>query len=247
MPEDYYPNRPLEIENMSLHKFMSWYDYKTSPCAKSHTNCHKLKNNKGFIHKRSEAKVLKTPNIKCINEKSTELYFHNILYLFLPWRNENELSDQSVSYFDKYEKSTNENLIDQNSFQHFDIGQQRTNLATQRAKEIIDNLENNPSDHESDENDDQNIEAELGILEYPYDHVNPINLQEKIIALNNEQKDVFTKVTNTIEHIDMHDRGQCSCKHRPKALRLFCSGVAGELSVKFLTNPIRLNYICLID
>ncbi len=86
--DTYYPNRPLIYEDMSLYHFASWYDHKKVQCSTTHTLCFALNDNHGFMHLRSEPKVIQTTNIKCISPESTEEYFHQLLIMFLPWRHE---------------------------------------------------------------------------------------------------------------------------------------------------------------
>jgi hypothetical protein len=229
MPEDYYPNRPDELEDMSLFNFMSWYDYKTKQCTKQHKDCHILKNKFGYIHKRSSAKVLKTPHIKVINPETSELFFHNILYLFRPWRNENELCSEN-SYHEHFNKVSNDQAFhfDDFNYRKYDYDLKRTNAANDKVQAILqepneiepDNPEHIVEQHVS------NSEA-LGVFDYPYKKVTQAELMTDVAALNVEQKDVFYKVTETIDHQTMHKLNQCQCNECPRPLRLFCSGVAG--------------------
>ena len=55
--ENCYPNRPDILRMINLHNFVAWYDYSKHPCLTNtnHENSLKLKNNFGYLHKRSEA------------------------------------------------------------------------------------------------------------------------------------------------------------------------------------------------
>ena len=49
MLDNYYKNRPDSLERMCLQDLNSKYDYKKSPCNKSHEDCCQLKNNFGYF------------------------------------------------------------------------------------------------------------------------------------------------------------------------------------------------------
>jgi hypothetical protein len=69
-------NQNLKILlKVCLYQFAAWYDYKAVKCPKTHNNCYELLNQLGFIHLRTEEKVINTANIKCIDNDSTESYF----------------------------------------------------------------------------------------------------------------------------------------------------------------------------
>ena len=87
LADDYYPNRPDSLKNVCLRYVVEWFEY-TTKCSPSHQECLTLKNNLGFLHKRSKPKLIKTQNIKPVDADSTEQYFHQLLFLFKPWRNE---------------------------------------------------------------------------------------------------------------------------------------------------------------
>ena len=59
MIDHYYKNRPDSLNDMSLHNLCSNYDYKKNPCNASHTECYSLKNNFGYLHKRSKSALIK--------------------------------------------------------------------------------------------------------------------------------------------------------------------------------------------
>ena len=137
--DDYYPNRPEEHDEMSLFYFASWYELKPKACqdTKAHNNCFQLGNSYGFMHCQSKERIIQTANINCINSQKTEEYFHQLLILFLPWRNENELYLGCDTYFEAYKLALEYNLFDANTMQNFQMRKKKTDQAISRAKEII--------------------------------------------------------------------------------------------------------------
>ena len=65
--DDYYPNRPDALNQTCLYSFDSWYEYKTKKC---HDKCYELKNNLGFLHKRTKSRVMKVMRFLFIIWKS---------------------------------------------------------------------------------------------------------------------------------------------------------------------------------
>ena len=194
-----------------------------------------MHNDLGYIHKRSQAKVLKTPNIKVSNDETSELYFHNLLYLFMPWRNEKELKCRG-SFFESYNHAISacESTFDKLYFNKYDHELKRTNAAIDKFKAIVQDLNTNDVEQvESKPNEHTTDIDVLGVFEYPYTKVDNLILNKDIEALNKEQKDVYYRVTESIEHQSMHHAHQCTCNEYPKPLRLFCSGVAGSLYLNF--------------
>lgn len=66
--DNYYPNRPDCLKNITLHDFVALYDYSKVACPKNdnHQSCLCLKNDFGYLHKRSEPKLIKVPYYKHI-------------------------------------------------------------------------------------------------------------------------------------------------------------------------------------
>lgn len=115
----YYPNRPENFELMSLHEFEANYEYLTKKCPESHKNCHTLNNNLGFMHFRSEPKVIQTRYIKCSNLENIEIFFHQAVILFLPWRDEDELLCGQVTYHEAFNFCIERNLLDMERLKRF--------------------------------------------------------------------------------------------------------------------------------
>jgi ATP-dependent DNA helicase PIF1 len=247
MADNYYPNRPDEINCLSLFAVMTWYEYSSKACEKSHTQCVKLNNNLGFFHKRSDEKVLQTPNIKCIDEKSIENYYHHLLFLFLPWDNEDELYCSFSNYLEAFEyvlEHAKEFHFDLENYYKFTERDKKTQIAIDRAKKIISETEQRKIDLDQPNPIVQHNENLLGVGDYNAPIVTAQEVIENTNKLNRDQKKVFDKVTKTVEHIEAHKKKDCNCLNCPKPLRLFTSGVAGT-GKSFLIHAIckRLNHL----
>ncbi len=116
--DDYYPNRPEELNDLCLHTVQAMYDYKTKIC---HVNCPKLNNNLGYLHKRAKAKVIKVPYIKPVDSESTERYCFQMLQLFKPWRCESELKGEFESYREALKYASDNNSLKSDEYNNFEI------------------------------------------------------------------------------------------------------------------------------
>ena len=54
-------------------------------------------------------------------------------------------------------------------------------------------------------------------------------LKDDINKLNTDQNNVFAEVIETVQHQESHKLNKCSCLKKPETLRLFTSGVGGNL------------------
>ena len=232
--DDYYPNRPDILEEMCLFEFLALYDLKPEACSKSHVECTALKidpsTNRpfGFIHKRAIEKILNMATIKPADAESTEAYFRQILFLFLPWRDEDSLKNGFATYHEAYTNSVDlagQKLItfDIERLDRFQFVQKRTSIALEIAKRIRE--EN--SYNEVEFNNRAGPET-VGAADFVLTTVDPNVLLTKLKALNKDQKYVFDKVINSIDHIEAHKSNLCTCNRPPRPIRFFCSGVAGN-------------------
>jgi ATP-dependent DNA helicase PIF1 len=247
MVDDYYPNRPDELEAASLFSLMTWYEYKSKKCEPSHKLCLALKNNLGFLHKRNDEKVLQTPNIKCIDDKSIENYFHQLLFLFLPWDKEEDLLVSYDSYVKAFEfvyANHEKYKFDCDNYNKFTERDKKVQISVEKAKKIISEHEQRKIDLDQPNQLVQQNENILGVGDYNVPVVTFEEVSESTSKLNSGQKQVFDKVTSTIEHRQEHKNKTCLCPNCPPPLRLFTSGVAGT-GKSFLINTIckRLNHL----
>ena len=248
--DNYYPNRPQELENFSLFNFVTNYEIKKEACNPAkHQECYTLYNNFGYIHKRSVPRVLRIYDIKLNSVENIEKYYFQQLFLFKPWRQEEELILHSNNYRDAFNRTlfnSNEHKsnFDIINFKKFDAESKLHELARQKVIEIQQIIDNEIKSecHEGDLIKDQTQplkEPRLGVLDYIDTIIDANVLDAQIKSLNFNQQRIFNKV---ISHIASYKKPK-NCKllsstfDSNKPLRLFVSGVAGLLTgnVIFLT------------
>lgn len=230
--DNYYPNRPDILEDMCLYDFYSWFDYKTTKCIDKHELCETLQNNLGYLHRRTKPKLLKTPKIKPNNPETIQNYFHQILMLFLPWRNEDDdLKLGTDSYQKAFQHAIDNKIINQCLMTEFQDQRAKIETAINKAKELAETTNGNFLPNESEiqhSNDNFNKELlNLGVTDINIAPVNIEQIDKNIHSLNNEQKVLFDKVIQTISHQEAHTNRECKCLVKPKKLKIFCSGLAG--------------------
>lgn len=92
--DDYYPDRPAELEEMSLYDFSRWYDVKPHQL-KSDRQCYQLRNAK-YLVKRISPYLIN--HYKFSFHQTPEKYFFALLILFMPWRDTKELKGKFNTY-----------------------------------------------------------------------------------------------------------------------------------------------------
>ena len=102
---DVYPARPDELEDMSLHDLLRWYEK-----AKIISNKESLQL-KGFNqHLKRRRNRLYIITHQTVNphqsEEKKELYFYYLLKLFKPWRRESDLLHEGSTYFDTFQSES---------------------------------------------------------------------------------------------------------------------------------------------
>ena len=139
LADDYYPNRPDSLKNVCLRYVVEWFEYTTTKCSPSHQECLTLKNNLGFLHKKSKPKLIKTQNIKPVDADSTEQYFHQLLFLFKPWRNEiYDLKQNFKTYEESFRNSVNNKSINDCLLTEFQDKKTKINKSIEFANELIE-------------------------------------------------------------------------------------------------------------
>jgi len=228
MIDTYYPNRPLSLETKCLYEIVSNYDYKKKECIdnQKHNECVTLQNNCGFLHKRNDICLIKTPQYKSSNESTKENFYHQLLMLFKPWRNENELIANFHSYEDAFIKF-NENEQNNNIFNEYKKRIKKIEVTIKYLETLTNQIQN------EEEKTEQPVESEQEIFfEVPYHKLNQENLNTKISQLNLEQRQVFEQIADRLKHQEQHKNSECKCGSEIKPLRLFCSGSAGMIELK---------------
>ncbi|XP_074098875.1 ATP-dependent DNA helicase pif1-like [Cotesia typhae] len=97
--DDYYPNRPKDLENLCLYNFAKWYDTtKTEP--KNNLNEYYEIRPGLFLKKRLRGYLINHFRYNIANRP--EDYFYSLLLLFQPWRNTDELKNGFETYTESF-------------------------------------------------------------------------------------------------------------------------------------------------
>ena len=230
MIDSYYPARPDNLENMCLYDFASNYvhNYKIKKSNKLDT--YELKKNLGFITKRTKPVFLSTPTFSP-NNINREKYFHQIIILFKPWRNENDdlLLHNQDTYENSFKYFYEQKIISEKNTIFIDQ-QKRINEASFRLTETYHLLTNNNKDLKNTFliKDTNKYEYYKEFLENINKNrsKNEIELNEKIGCLNNDQKQIFNDI---IDHINK----QMINKDNIKSFKKFTSGFGGNIFINF--------------
>ena len=107
----------------------------------------------------------------------------------------------------------------------------------QDAKKICDSLLNEEldtsfNDYNSSAEDDECVNDLMSNLAMDLNctYSGETNkLKDDINKLNTDQNNVFAEVIETVQHQESHKLNKCSCLKKPETLRLFTSGVGGNL------------------
>lgn len=228
----YYAQRPDSLEEKSLHDMASEFDVK-----KYNPHCDdrnkwsgkpQFKNGKGYFNERRKPCLIKFPNINPeVSADSREKYFHNLLMLFKPWREESELLCGCATYEEAFLTLENDACFEKMVKVH--RAKEALNEALKYAKEV------EKKGIEEDQQVTEAMEAD-DALDAGFEENEPCQaarmrdeneLEAMVGGLNEDQKTVFDQITNVIDHRETHEqqRNSCTC---PGYHRLsFVSGVGG--------------------
>lgn len=228
MLDNYYPNRPDQLENMCLHTLVSWFEYKSEKCNHKGDDCFSLKNNLGYLHKRKKPKVIKVPNIQPTDQTSLERHCYQMLLLFVAWRDERALKTTEQSYQLALNEANSKCLFSDESYSNFQIKKNKIKTAIEYINKI--NQENDTNLDNENNIADTDI-YDLGVEELLNDIIDPNQVDQKIKSLNSEQLEIFNYIVQLIDHQEIYPKNEYET---PKKVRIFCSGVAGNVYLCFI-------------
>jgi len=100
--DTYYPNRPAELENMSLHDFLAWHDIVKQQPSDKVTHYPMFDR---FLKKRQKPYLIN--HFKYNPQQEPEKYFYAMLLLFRPWRDTASLIGDHLMCKDAFYASKN--------------------------------------------------------------------------------------------------------------------------------------------
>ena len=258
--ETYYPKRSVELENESLYSIVQNYNFKHGDKPENDKpdpadyvpNLEKEKEDdsddeekdeddskgkkyycldgKGYFTKRKKLTVVKTRYISN-NPQNEELFYHALLMMFVPYRDEESLKLDQTTW-----KAAFEEHIKQPEYE-FLLEKKEWKLKWQKGTELKTTLEEEATAEENSEEvepwqfneaeNDYSPEAcvNAGFREKS-DYKTSEGLQKRVDMLNKKQKEIYEDIMKTLEHQLKHDKKECTCSN-VNQIRKFISGGAG--------------------
>eukprot|EP00116_Pleurobrachia_bachei_P000093 sb/3460355/ len=227
---DFYPNRPKSLENMSLATFSSSYAKCYDDRYVSLVIKDKFGVTLGKFRKLKKAPVIYS-NRYSLKEKP-ELFYHNLLMLYKPWRKEEDILGESSSYEREFYRCADSGSYAElvnGAAVKINIEKGRENMK-EREKEAKTTAKQPNSTPSSSDEDETPLLQSLKDYEANQDGSDITTLEEldKVVAtLNKDQRRCYDKITNFFNHKFQHLTGECSCNNTDEPLLLFISGPGG--------------------
>ena len=234
--DTFYPERPDDIEDVCLYDFVA-----------SYVKCGLDKDGKTKYRELNRSVL---PNHKLFNPKKEdekERYFYSQLLLFVPFRNEDELTEEGESAEDAFNRHMEHNdalniLSDKlQTMLRANENVQKINEARQAEQQQVPVSEPMVSEPiEGDEGSQVAGEATSAMHDVAdlqnSDNFGP-SLDELASSLNADLTRIFDKIKCQLQHEVQHETGTCKCSDL-KPLHRFISGVGGT-GKSFLIKAIR--------
>ena len=224
---DYYPNRPSELDSLSLMCFAEQYEKifytpKSVPliCIKDPTG--KVI---GTFKKRSKFPVIY--HHKYSVQKDPELFFYSLLSLHKPWRNESDIIGNSKTYEEEFFVVLNDIPALKEAYSHKEQVRVLRDKVDTAVDTVVKDLGN-----ERECVDDRNGELNLGLRDF--EDINSKqclfeseeDLSKFVNTLNSDQLRIYNTVTSCLQHQLDHEFGKCNCNDK-KPLLMYISGYGG--------------------
>eukprot|EP00731_Ephydatia_muelleri_P022816 Em0015g399a len=197
----YYPTRPEELENVCLYDFVKWYAYSGT------------RDNGTRVYQKLQKPIL--PNHKLFDpsiENQREDYYYSLMLLFIPFRDEGNLTAENETAELAFNRFIVENAdLSKHHEKLQALLKAQTAGESKAAMEDVFHLNEGKSGTET--------------------------VEDRVAKLNGDQLRVFKNVIDHLSHQKHHENGQCSCTNITP-LCMFMSGVGGT-GKSFLIHTIR--------
>ena len=229
--DTFYPERPDEMEDVCLYDFVANY-----------VKCGIDKDGKTKYRKLSKSTL---PNHKLFNPKKEdkkESYFYSLLLLFVPFRNEDELTEEGESAEDAFNRH-----MEHNDALNIHCDKLQTML---KANENVQKINEARQVEQQQVPVSEPVEGDEGpqvageassamhdVADLQHSDNSGPSLDELASLLNADQTRVFDKIKCQLQHQVQHETGSCKCSDL-KPLHMFISGVGGT-GKSFLIKAIR--------
>ena len=225
----WYPNRPDDMLNMSLHDFAQTYRRASSYEVKSVKDKSRvlcLKNDAGYMMKRTLDKRFPSPIIVYgpffDPTKNSEDFYYSKLLMHIPWRKEEELSGNPEDVYKKFRnKFPDLEASVQNAFKRLHRRQKMNKKVDEKMAGDKDKS-GVPADFQEDVDTFEPVHQKSSIKTEE-------QLQEIVNSLSPDQRTVYDRVVENICHVAMHRKNPPTCDcNQLKPLNLFVSGNPGS-------------------
>ena len=248
---DFYPRRPSDLENISLHDFVEKYE-KTYGSSTSSRLVIEIKDEAGdkIVGRLKERPAGNIPIVQHCEfdvKKHPESFYYSYLCLFKPWRQEVDIMGPSTSYQEEFFRVLNQFPDMKTKYERCSTRKRLREEMEKRADMEInreDPEEADPLAKEVD-NDDPVINQAL----QDFECVNSNSeirtegeLENFISTLNTDQRRIYDLVTSNLLHSYNHDLKLCNCADY-KPLLLYCSGFGGTGKTYLIKALIGFMYV----
>ena len=223
--DNFYPQRPQELEDVCLYDFVANYDWQG-----------KDRQGRRTYKKLTKPKL---PNHKLFdpeNENQRENYYYSLVLLFSPFRDESSLLLENETA----EAAFHRLMSNKSSSYHAKL--ETILVAQSNVRQINDARQAEGQEEKvSKEDDDPQLigEAKMAmndVLDINASSFSELSLDDRVAMLNGDQRRIFDNVKAHLLHQQCHEANECSCDLKP--LRMFISGVGGT-GKSFLIETIR--------
>ena len=234
----FYPNRPRtkDFESMTLYDFVSKYEKvigKPETFEKKE-NYIKIKSESGqylrTLQGRKKEPVIYHHNYSI--KTDPELFYYSMLALYKPWRIEADIASSHDKYSDAFFDAVEDfSQLKEMSSKKINIEKAREKMEKKAEEKMAASGTATPPQAE-DDIDLGDLGLRSGLRDYEIVNDRSMiksheELESFVKTLNIDQKRVYDKVTNHIEHMVRHRDKECVGKECSRPLNLYVSGFGG--------------------
>ena len=222
--DTFYPERPDDMENVCLYDVVANY-----------VKCGVDKNGKTKYHRRNKSVL---PNHRLYNpnkENKRENHFYSLLLLYVPFRNETDLTEEGESAEDAFNLHMKEKDALNTHSEKLEMmlkAREKINEARQAEEEQVPMSEEDECPQVAGED----TCAMHNVANLQESGEGGPSLDDLRSSLNVDQTRIFEQVKSDLEHQVMHESGMYKCSVF-KPMHTFISGVGGT-GMSFLIKTI---------
>ena len=252
---DYYPRRPSNLEDMSLHEFVSKFE----KCGMKDKSPLKIliksTDDSEVIQALKPRNPMKIPVIQSYDfdvKNKPEMFFYSYLCLFKPWRAESDIQGTSESYDSEFFRLLDQLPLMKEKYERKVSMKKMQEEMEERANAQVPVNSQANCDNENDANADDDAVIADALKDFEAQNASSSitseeQLQERVQTLNSDQRRVYEKITSRLGHILDHKMGLC--KDCPKdcpdnePIHLYVSGFGGTGKSYLINSLVGFMYV----